>query len=103
MVRKHGWCPDCGEHISIEIRIGADGDPYWACPHCGVVHITRSWYKYVTEEEMFEIINHRGPRGLFVHEDATCYIGIDNRDGDAWVEEFPDLDSCLRWLADEEE
>lgn len=26
------------------------------------------------------------------------YVGIDNRDGDAWTEEFNDLADCIGWL-----
>ena len=29
------------------------------------------------------------------------FIGIDNSTGDAWTEEFPDKNSCLRWLRGE--
>ena len=41
------------------------------------------------------------PLGLFYLEEQEQFIGIDNSTGDAWTEEFPDKNSCLRWLRGE--
>lgn len=42
------------------------------------------------------------PLGLFYLQEGEKTIGIDNSTGRAWVEEFPDEESCLRWLKGEE-
>lgn len=44
------------------------------------------------------IIESRKPLGQFFVSYDNLFVGIDNRTGDAWTEEFPDLQSCLRWL-----
>ena len=41
------------------------------------------------------------PLGLFYLEEQEQFIGIDNSTGDAWTEEFPDKNRCLRWLRGE--
>lgn len=41
------------------------------------------------------------PLGLFYLEEREKFVGIDNSTGDAWTEEFPDKESCLRWLTGE--
>lgn len=92
-------CPDCSWYVPRNLYFD-DGKPLWVCPNCGVLHEDHRWYVYVTQEEATEIIEHRGRRGLFVQDTGVEFIGIDNRDGDAWVEEFPDLIECLMWLAD---
>lgn len=46
------------------------------------------------------IIESRHPHGLFFLRDGSVYIGIDNRDGDAWTEEFSSKRKCLEWLTD---
>lgn len=57
----------------------------------------------VTSEEAEKIIETRVPRGLFytIEKDSKIgkpYVGIDNRDGDAWTEDFKSLSGCKRWL-----
>lgn len=42
------------------------------------------------------------PLGLFYLKEGDKFVGIDNSDGNAWTEEFPDEAGCLRWLAGEE-
>lgn len=42
------------------------------------------------------------PLGRFYLEEDGKFVGIDNSDGNAWTEEFPDKASCLRWLEGEE-
>ena len=57
----------------------------------------------MTPHEVFsweakEIIDTHQPRGLFYISEYSGYTGIDNSNGDAWVEEFKTLDDCLNWL-----
>lgn len=56
--------------------------------------------KKISAEETSKIIITREPRGLFYHQTQSSYIGIDNRKGDAWVEDFKTLTACKRWLLD---
>lgn len=94
-------CPDCGELVSRDIKIDRDGFPFWACPKCGVVHEDRTWYRYIGRKEANQIIEMRKPLGLFVLDTGIEIIGIDNSTGDAWTEEFPDMQECLLWLTRE--
>ena len=61
--------------------------------------------KYVTSEEASKIIETRKPLGKFFEIDFEAeeiiYIGIDNTTGDAWVEEFEDIEECICWLNQE--
>lgn len=67
-------CPDCSSYVSRDIYFGRFGKrnnvPLWVCPNCGVVHEDYRWFKYVSQQEASAIIEHRGPRGLFVLETA---------------------------------
>lgn len=72
----------------------------------------------ISADEAREIIEIREPRGLFLYiEDGeicfndrggyavmytadTRIIGIDNRTGDAWTEEFDTYEDCVKWLID---
>ena len=60
--------------------------------------------KKISNEEATKIITEREPRGLFYTiENSTgvnVYVGIDNRTGDAWTEDFKSLGACKRWLND---
>lgn len=60
-----------------------------------------------TAREILNSINEGGdryqPLGLFYLQEGDKFVGIDNSDGNAWTEEFPDKESCLRWLRGEEE
>lgn len=58
----------------------------------------------VNEGEASKIIESRKPLGTFLveREDGSC-VGIDNRTGDAWTEDFPDKEKCLKWLSGETE
>lgn len=55
-----------------------------------------------TAREILNSINEGGdryqPLGLFYLEEDGKFVGIDNSDGNAWTEEFPDEGSCLLWL-----
>ncbi len=52
----------------------------------------------VTNEEVAKIIVDRELRGLFYQKDGDVYVGIDNTTGEAWTEDFPNLEECLAWL-----
>ena len=59
--------------------------------------------KKVTQEEASDIIESRKPLGLFYcieksKDNRNIYVGIDNRSGDAWTEDFKSLSTCKRWL-----
>lgn len=54
----------------------------------------------ISREDANTIIESRHPYGLFFLKDGSVYVGIDNRDGDAWTEEFPTKRKCLEWLTD---
>jgi hypothetical protein len=75
--------------------------------------------KIISADEAKEIIETREPRGLFLYIengyvistangnvnlvhigniDDTKIIGIDNRTGDAWTEEFDTYEDCVKWL-----
>lgn len=54
--------------------------------------------KKITPSEADCIIYSRHPFGLFYLLHEGVYIGIDNSNGHAWVEEFSDLHQCKRWL-----
>lgn len=78
--------------------------------------------KIIDAKEAKEIIETREPRGLFLYIengyviptgvngnvnlvhigniDDTKIIGIDNRTGDAWTEEFDTYEDCVKWLID---
>jgi len=52
----------------------------------------------VTQEQASKIIESRKPLGLFYTIDDGIYVGIDNRSGDAWTEDFKSKSACDRWL-----
>lgn len=52
----------------------------------------------ITEQTAKRIIESRYPIGIFYFKDKDIFIGIDNSNGDSFVEEFKDLDTCLAWL-----
>ena len=58
---------------------------------------------FVTNERALEIIENRTPTGLFITHDGGRFIGIDNRSGDAWTEEFHDAERCVEWLTGQAE
>ncbi len=45
-----------------------------------------------------KILLQRKPLGLYYTIESGKYIGIDNSNGDAWIEEFKTLASCKKWL-----
>jgi hypothetical protein len=56
---------------------------------------------HVSKEDASSIIKTRSPRGVFVLKEGDTWIGIDNRAGDAWTEEFKDQETCIAWLRGE--
>ncbi|WP_024834180.1 hypothetical protein [Ruminiclostridium josui] len=52
----------------------------------------------VTPEEANKIIDSRERKGLFYCIENGIYVGVDNRDGNAWTEDFGSLSACKRWL-----
>lgn len=51
-----------------------------------------------------QVIETRQPRGTFYAKiSPTQYIGVDNRTGDAWTEEFAGIRALRRWMNDETE
>lgn len=59
--------------------------------------------KHINREEASKIIETRKPLGLFYETDNGFYVGIDNSNGDAWVEEFKTKEECFNWLRGERE
>ena len=57
----------------------------------------------ITQQAAIDIIENRYPYGLFVQADGDRVVGIDNHDGNAWVDEFATLQECLDWLIDAQE
>ena len=56
--------------------------------------------KKIQPEQATEIIDTRNPLGMFYCQDSGVYVGIDNSNGHAWTEKFPNLRKCKRWLRD---
>jgi DNA uptake protein ComE-like DNA-binding protein len=52
----------------------------------------------ITPEEASQIIETRERKGMFYCIEDGRYVGIDNRTGDAWTEDFKSLSACRRWL-----
>lgn len=75
-----------------------------SCIYCGSTKTKlMDNIRKLIKEEMKEVIDTREPRGLFYGEEGGLFIGIDNTTGDAWTEEFKDLNDCVKWLEREED
>ena len=59
--------------------------------------------EYLYISDVRDVIEKREPKGLFITRDGEKYVGIDNRDGDAWTEEFDYAEDCIGWLYDRDE
>lgn len=57
----------------------------------------------ISKKAAYRIIDAQMPRGLFYLVEGDNYVGIDNRTGDVWVEEFQTLQQCRKWLVKERE
>lgn len=53
--------------------------------------------------DIFVSLGSNAPRERFYFHSDGKWIGLDNRSGDAWVEEFDSEEECLSWLRDERE
>lgn len=52
----------------------------------------------ISEQTAKGIIENRSPLGVFYFKSKGVFVGIDNSNGDSFVEEFKDLETCLAWL-----
>ena len=70
--------------------------------------------KQITQEQALKLLEscdeygrNYTPLGIFWHmtelDDKTIYVGIDNSTGEAWIEDFNEVDKCLAWLRGEYE
>lgn len=57
--------------------------------------------KQITKEQAHKIIETRKPIGKFWLVDGEKFVGIDNTDGDAWTEDFTDVNECIAWLRED--
>lgn len=55
--------------------------------------------RFITQATAKIIIETREPRGLYICREHGKFVGIDNRTGDAWTEEFTGKLACIDWLA----
>ena len=54
----------------------------------------------VSGEALNHIIEERKPEGMYFAASGNVWIAVDNNTGDAFTEEFPDLESALQWFAE---
>ncbi len=76
--------------------------PHW-CPRKQIGDDIAMKPREISKVEAYTIIGTAKPRGLFYLQEGNGYTGIDNMAGDAWVEEFPTMLDCLKWLMDRSE
>lgn len=55
----------------------------------------------VSPDRIDAIIEHRVPLGLFLTKEGSRWVAVDNRDGNAWTEDFRWKHHAIRWLRDE--
>ena len=55
----------------------------------------------IKQKDAKSIIETRKPLGRFFLLENGLYVGIDNSEGDAWVEEFTTKEECSSWLKGE--
>ena len=55
----------------------------------------------ISKKAAYKIIDTQIPRGIFYLIEGDIYVGIDNRTGDVWTEEFHTMKQCRKWLAKE--
>ena len=60
----------------------------------------RAVIQKISYDQAVRIMDTRQPLGLFYALEAGTYVGIDNSNGHAWTEAFPNLRKCKRWLSD---
>ena len=55
----------------------------------------------VSRKALGHIIEEREPEGMYyAAAGGNRWIAVDNNTGDAWTEEFADLEAALQWLAE---
>lgn len=60
---------------------------------------SKDWeIKRISRQKANEIAANGEPLGLFYMISLGRYIGIDNRNGKAFMDNFPTLDECKKWL-----
>src|SRR5690625_774318 len=52
----------------------------------------------ISEQTAKGIIENRSTLGVFYLKSKGVFVGIDNSNGDSFVEEFKDKETCLAWL-----
>lgn len=59
---------------------------------------------HVTTADLSEIIETRKPLGLFLAHDYQSgkFVAVDNKNGEAWTEEFPTERTAINWLDNED-
>ena len=94
-------CPDCEELVRKVMRVDQNGDLYWVCPFCGVVHFTDRWVQRLWSQAELEEVQADPERlGRFMFDTGIEVIGVENLDGNIVVEEFPDTLECLTWFVE---
>ena len=52
----------------------------------------------VSQEFAITILESKEPKGLYWYSIGQIFVGIDNTDGEVWVEEFESKEECFVWL-----
>jgi hypothetical protein len=52
----------------------------------------------VTLDVLLSVIETNLPLGLFYAKDISRYVGVDNRNGEAWTKLFRSKCKCKKWL-----
>lgn len=55
----------------------------------------------VSPGRLGDVIELRVPLGLFLAKEGPFWVAVDNRDGDAWTEDFREKNQAIHWLLDE--
>ena len=64
-----------------------------------IIKCNKNGIKIINFTKLDKVIDKRIPRGSFIVEcDDNTYIGIDNTDGYAFLEDFYNVNDCIRWL-----
>lgn len=84
--------PEGPDYIEAEYReIEEEDEPILAG--------SKDWeIKRISRQKANEIAANGEPLGLFYMISLGRYIGIDNRNGKAFMDNFPTLDECKEWL-----
>lgn len=57
--------------------------------------------RVISAKEASNVIDTRKPTGQFLVLNKHMYTGIDNKTGNAWTEDFKNLNNCLMFLSGE--